>query len=258
MKRKPQSISDNFYPIAFVSLLVIVWGIVSHYEWVPRFMLPSPQSVVKALVSDLPLLARHSAVTLTEAFTGLLLSIVFAWLLAILMEEFFKVRKTLYPLLIVTQTIPTIAIAPLLVLWLGYGMLPKIALIFITCFFPLVISILSGFATAEEDALRLFASMGASRVQILLWIKLPSAIESFFAGLKVSASYSIVGAVIAEWLGGNDGLGVYMARVRKSFSFDKMFAVILVVTLISLLLLYGVDRIQRKTMKWKYFREEQL
>ncbi|MDO5062713.1 MAG: ABC transporter permease [Peptostreptococcaceae bacterium] len=251
MKKRQRSIRDDLYPIAFIALLILLWWAVSFFEIVPRFMLPSPQSVVKALVSDLPLLLTHSKVTLIEAFAGLLLSIVFALLLAIVMEEFTSVRKTLYPVLIITQTIPTIAIAPLLVLWLGYGMAPKIALIFITCFFPLVISILSGFNTVDEDAIRLFSSMGATRVQMLFWIKLPSAVESFFAGLKVSASYSIVGAVIAEWLGGNNGLGVYMTRVRKSFSFDKMFAVIIVVTVISLILLYLIDRLQKRAMKWK-------
>ena len=187
-----------------------------------------------------------------EAFIGLGLSIAFSWVLAVVMEEFALWRKTLYPVLIISQTIPTIAVAPLLVLWLGYGMLPKIALIFVTCFFPLVISILSGFETVDPDAVRLFRSMGAGRWQMLFWVKLPSAVESFFAGLKVSASYAIVGAVIAEWLGGNSGLGVYMTRVRKSFSFDKMFAVIIVVTLISLLLLYLVGLLQKKSMKWKY------
>ncbi|MDO5096186.1 MAG: ABC transporter permease [Peptostreptococcaceae bacterium] len=251
MRRKPQNITDSFYPIAFIAALVAIWGLVSHLEIVPKFMLPAPSNVLSALISEAPLLWEHSKTTLAEAFIGLALSIFFALLLAIVMEEFVKVRKTLYPVLIITQTIPTIAIAPLLVLWLGYGMLPKIALIFITCFFPLVISILSGFAGVDEDAVRLFTSMGASRWQMLLWVKLPSAVESFFAGLKVSASYSIVGAVIAEWLGGNDGLGVYMTRVRKSFSFDKMFAVIIVITVISLLLLYLVDLIQKKSMKWK-------
>lgn len=255
MKRKRQNISDNLYPIGFIALLIFIWGAISYYEVVPKFMLPSPQSVVKALISDFPLLLAHSKVTLLEAFVGLSLSVFFALLLAIVMEEFTAIRKTLYPVLIITQTIPTIAIAPLLVLWLGYGIAPKVALIFITCFFPLVISILSGFNTVDEDALRLFSSMGATRKQMLFWIKLPSAVESFFAGLKVSASYSIVGAVIAEWLGGNNGLGVYMTRVRKSFSFDKMFAVIIVVTVISLLLLYFIDVLQKRTMKWKYMTE---
>lgn len=252
MKKKRPNISDDLYPIGFIALLIFGWWLISYLEVVPKFMLPPPESVVKALISDRGLLLRHSRVTLIEAFAGLSLSVFFALVLAIVMEEFTTVRKTLYPVLIITQTIPTIAIAPLLVLWLGYGIAPKVALIFITCFFPLVISVLSGFATVDEDAVRLFSSMGATRMQILFWIKLPSAVESFFAGLKVSASYSIVGAVIAEWLGGNDGLGVYMTRVRKSFSFDKMFAVILVVTVISLILLYLIDRLQKKTMRWKY------
>lgn len=251
MKRKQQNIIDSIYPLAFVAVLLFIWSLVSYYEIVPRFMLPSPKSVVSALIQETPLLWHHAKTTLIEAFWGLLLSIIFSLLIAVLMEEFVKIRKTLYPILIVSQTIPTIAVAPLLVLWLGYGLLPKIALIFVTCFFPLVISILSGFATVDEDALRLFASMGATRAQILFWVKIPSAIESFFAGLKVSASYCIVGAVIAEWLGGNDGLGVYMTRVRKSFSFDKMFAVIIVITVISLILIYLVDWLQKKIMKWK-------
>ena len=252
MKRKPRSIIDGIYPTSFIALLILIWGLVSHFEIVPRFMLPSPQSVIRALIAEAPLLAMHSRVTLMEAFIGLGLSIAFSWVLAVVMEEFALWRKTLYPVLIISQTIPTIAVAPLLVLWLGYGMLPKIALIFVTCFFPLVISILSGFETVDPDAVRLFRSMGAGRWQMLFWVKLPSAVESFFAGLKVSASYAIVGAVIAEWLGGNSGLGVYMTRVRKSFSFDKMFAVIIVVTLISLLLLYLVGLLQKKSMKWKY------
>ena len=214
-------------------------------------MLPAPIDVIKALVNDAPLLLMHSKTTLLEAFLGLLLSIIFALLLAVAMDEFVLAKKTLYPFLIVTQTIPTIAIAPLLVLWLGYGITPKVALIFLTCFFPLVISILGGFAAVDQDIISLFRSMGANKLQILLWVKLPSAVEGFFAGLKVAASYSIVGAVIAEWLGGNQGLGVYMTRVRKSYSFDKMFAVIIVITVVSLLLMAVVEIIQRKATPWK-------
>ena len=238
--------------MAFIAFLVLVWGLISHFEIVPKFMLPSPMSVLKALYNEAPLLWQHSKITLTEAGIGLLLSIVFAIGISIIMDEFNGVRKNLYPVLNITQTVPTIAVAPLLVLWLGYGMTPKIALIFITCFFPLVISILGGFATVDEDILRLFRSMGANRWQILFWVKIPSAIEGFFSGLRVAVSYSIVGAVIAEWLGGNGGLGVYMTRVRKSFSFDKMFAVIILISIISLILIFLVERLQKKAMPWKY------
>ena len=250
MKKRLKNTS-SLYPLLFFALLLGIWQGVSYFEIVPPFMLPSPMSVVRALINDASLLLDHSKVTLTEAFLGLFFSVIVAIVTAIIMDESEIVKKTIYPFLIVTQTIPAIAIAPLLVLWLGYGMTPKIALIFLTCYFPLVISIMGGFASVDGDIISLFRSMGASRMQILLWVKLPSAVEGFFAGLRVSASYSIVGAVIAEWLGGNNGLGVYMTRVRKSYSFDKMFAVIIVVTLLSLLLIGIVDLLEKKATPWK-------
>ncbi len=235
----------------FFAVLIGLWQGVSYLEIVPKFMLPSPASVVRALIKDAPLLLDHSKITLFEALSGLMLSIGGAAITAIIMDEFSAVKKTIYPFLIVTQTIPAIAIAPLLVLWLGYGIAPKVALIFLTCYFPLAISILGSFASVDRDIISLFKSMGAGRLQILLWVKLPSAVEGFFAGLRVAASYSVVGAVIAEWLGGNSGLGVYMTRVRKSYSFDKMFAVIIVITLISLLLITLVDFLEKKASPWK-------
>jgi len=153
--------------------------------------------------------------------------------------------------LIITQTIPTVAIAPLLVLWLGYGILPKISLIIITSFFPITIGLLDGFKSADPDALNLLKAMGATRMQRFVHIKLPSSISNFFSGLRISVSYSIIGAVVAEWLGGFSGLGVYMTRVRKSYSFDKMFAVIFFISIISLLLMMGVSLLQRAVMPWE-------
>lgn len=217
-------------------------------------MLPSPIAVVNAFVKDINLILYHSQITLVEAFIGIFLSIIISLIMAILMSEFDKINKTIYPILVISQTVPTIAIAPLLVLWLGYGIAPKIALIVITCFFPLCVSILSGLNSVDKDQINLLNTMGASRFQILWYLKLPSSMESFFAGLRVSLSYAIVGAVIAEWLGGNSGLGVYMMRVRKSYSFDKMFAVIIFITIISIILIYFLDFMQKKFMKWKFER----
>lgn len=246
--------TNNLYPLALFALLIALWQGASSFALVPRFLLPAPLDVLRALAQDRHLLLLHSRTTMTEAVIGLLLSIGFAALLAVVMDAFDPVKRTLYPLLIVTQTIPAIAIAPLLVLWLGYGMTPKIALIFLTCFFPLVISILGGFASVDPDTLGLLRSMGASELQLLWYVKLPSALEDFFSGLRVAASYAIVGAVISEWLGGNEGLGVYMTRVRKSYSFDKMFAVIVVITIVSLLLLALVDWLQTRAMPHKRAR----
>ena len=157
----------------------------------------------------------------------------------------------IYPVLVITQTIPTVAIAPLLVLWMGYGILPKIMLILLTSFFPITIGLLDGFRSVDKDMLNLLKTMGASSFQNFIHLKLPSSLGYFFAGLRISVSYSIIGAVVAEWLGGYDGLGVYMTRVRKSYSFDKMFAVIFLISGISLLLMYFVKKIQRWCMTWE-------
>ena len=214
-------------------------------------MLPSPAAVAKSLVSDFPLLLQHARVTLTEAFFGLALGVVLAFLLATLMDRFEILYKSIYPLLVITQTVPTIAIAPLLVLWQGFGMAPKITLVVLTTFFPIAISLLDGYRCADPDAINLLRSMGAGRVKIFRYIKFPSALGSFFAGLKVSASYAVVGAVVAEWLGGFEGLGVYMTRVRKAYAFDRMFAVIIFITLISLLLMWGVAVLRKLVMPWE-------
>lgn len=246
MKRKYPNIMRKLDAAILPLLLLLLWGLAAWLEVVPAYLLPSPWSVVGAFVQDFPLLMKHLSTSLMEAGIGLACSIAAAFVLAILMDRYCLVYRTLYPMLVVTQTIPVIAIAPLLVLWLGYGILPKIVLIFIVCFFPMVIALLSGFASVEEDMLRLLRSMHANRWQVLRYVKLPFAQASFFSGLRIAAAYSVVGAVIAEWLGGDSGLGVYMTRVRKSYDFDKMFAVILLTSVISLLLIWLVDRLEKQ------------
>ena len=150
------------------------------------------------------------------------------------MDRFEGLYLALEPLMTISQTIPTIAIAPLLVLWFGYGLAPKVVLIVLTTFFPVTVSLVQGLRSVDPDMIDLMRTMGASRWQIFWYAKLPAAADQFFSGLKISATYAIVGAVIAEWLGGFSGLGVYMTRVRKSFSYDKMFASIIVVSALSL------------------------
>lgn len=251
MIKRSQSIISKLYPLTFIVLILIFWQLICVLGLVPAFMLPSPVSVVRALIGEAPVLAEHALISLRESFYGLGLSVLAAFVLAVLMDRFTFLNKTVYPVVVLTQTVPTIAIAPLLVLWMGYGIAPKVALIFITCFFPLVVGILSGLQAVDRDIVRLFNSMGASRMQILWQVKLPSCLDSFFSGLRIAATYAIVGAVIAEWLGGNGGLGVYMTRVRKSYAFDKMFAVILMISVISLVLIRLVDFLQAKVMPWK-------
>lgn len=251
MRKKFQSItSKGAYLIAIVALLLIWQGLCT-FQIVPSFMLPSPVRVGQAFVEDFSLLMMHTKVTLAEAFVGLFFGVVVGFIMAVLMDWNETIYKACYPILIITQTIPTVAIAPLLVLWLGYEMAPKVVLIIIVTFFPIAIGVLDGFRSVDSDAVNLLRSMGANKWQIFVHLKFKSSLGSFFSSLKISVSYSIVGAVISEWLGGFNGLGVYMTRVKKSFAYDKMFAVIFLISLLSIVLMAVVKVLRMKCMPWE-------
>lgn len=238
-------------PILICCALLLLWQIVSALGIVPKFMLPAPTDVVKAFCGDFALIMSHTKITLLEAFLGLFMAVILSFAIAIVMDCNPMIYRSIYPLIIVSQTIPTIAIAPLLVLWFGYGILPKVILIVVTCFFPMTIGLLNGLAAVDSDVIHLMRSMGARESQIYRHVKLPATLSYFFAGLRISVSYSIIGAVISEWLGGVEGLGVYMIRVKKSYNFDKMFAVIFLISIISLLLMQLVGVLQKKVMPWE-------
>lgn len=251
MRKKLQSTTSKLWAAAALAVILIIWQFVSMAGLVPGYMLPSPIQVVKAFISEFPLLMENSRVTLLEAAAGLFCGVVFGFFMAVLMDRYDKLYKAFYPLIVITQTVPTVAIAPLLVLWFGYEMMPKVILIVIVTFFPITIGLLEGFRSADKDMMNLLRSMGAGRLQIFRYIKMPGAMSRFFASLRISASYSVVGAVISEWLGGFSGLGVYMTRVKKAFAFDKMFAVIFLISIISLILMKLVDILQKKSMPWE-------
>ncbi|MDO4305496.1 MAG: ABC transporter permease [Eubacteriales bacterium] len=256
MKRKLQSITSRINTIAAIAVILVVWQAVSALGIVPGYMLPSPVEVLKAFIKEFPLLMENSGVTLLEALIGLLCGVAFGFIMAVLMDRFETLYKAFYPLVVLTQTIPTVAIAPLLVLWFGYEMMPKIILIVIATFFPITVGVLDGFRSADRDTMNLLRSMGATKLQVFRYVKLPGAMGQFFASLRISAAYSVVGAVISEWLGGFSGLGVYMTRVKKAFAFDKMFAVIFLISFISLLLMKLVDFLQKKCMPWEDTKHE--
>lgn len=242
----------NIPSVVALAALVLLWQLICMAGWIPPYMLPSPVKVLQAFVSELPLLWENSLITLQEAFIGLILGVTVGFLAAVLMDAFEILYKAFYPLLILTQTIPSVAIAPLLVLWFGYEMTPKIVLIVISTFFPVTVGLLDGFRSADKDSIGLLRSMGANRVQIFRYIKFPSALPQLFSGLRIAAAYSVVGAVISEWLGGFGGLGVYMTRVKKAFAFDKMFAVIFLISGISLALMALVEFAEKKCMPYRH------
>lgn len=251
MTGKYQSIINKMPAAAALLIILLLWLVLSETGVVPAYMLPSPVDVLKAFAGDFTIILRHSAYTLTEAAAGLMMGVLLAFIMATLMDRFIVLDRACYPLMVITQTIPTIAIAPILVLWMGFGMAPKIALVVITTFFPIAVGLLDGYRSVDRDSINLMRSMGAGRVRIFTHLKFPAALPHFFSGLKISASYAVVGALVSEWLGGFNGLGVYMTRVKKAYAFDKMFAVILFIIIISLLLMLLVQCIRKASMPWE-------
>lgn len=251
------SIVKYFQSFVFVFLLLAAWYIAVRQGFVERFILPSPVDVAAALASMIPGILNSAAITCYEAAAGLLISVVLASMLAIAMDNFLMLKKALYPLLVISQTIPIIALAPLLTIWFGFGMLPKVLIVILVCFFPIVVSLLEGFDTVDNDLLIMLKSMGARKIDILRHVKIPASLPSFFGGLRIASTYSVMGAVIGEWLGGDRGLGVYMMRVRQSFALDRFFAVIAVVIILSFLIFSVVVVVQKLSMPWHNMQKVQ-
>ncbi|HWI54318.1 MAG TPA: ABC transporter permease, partial [Desulfobacteria bacterium] len=161
------------------------------------------------------------------------------------------------PLLVISQTIPIIAVAPLFIIWLGYGMAPKVVVVSLVCFFPITINLADGLRMVDRDMIKLMHSMGATEFQVFRLVKLPAALPFFFSGLRIAGTYSIMGAVIGEWLGADKGLGILMTRSSQSFLTDRVFATIMVIVILSLAIYFLVEGIARVLIPWHYQGEEQ-
>lgn len=237
-------------PVGATILLLGAWQLICALTLVPKFVLPAPIDVTYAFVDDFSLLLKNAQTSVTETLLGLLISIVLAYSTVIIMDKFSFFEHALLPVVTFTQTIPTIAIAPLLVLWMGFGIAPKVTLIVVTCYFPLTLGLLSSFKSVGKEYKLLADSLQLSPLKVLFSIKMRGTLKEFFVGLKIAISYAVVGAVIAEWLGGESGLGVYMMRVRKAYAYDKMFAVIFLVSALSLALLGVVKLVEKIVLRY--------
>jgi len=249
MKRL-KNIGSKLTSTVFFMVILISWQYIIDRGIVARYILPSPSDIVITSFRILPELKIHIITTLEEALTGFFIAIILAIILAILMDSFILVKKAFYPLFIVSQTIPIIVLVPLLVMWFGFDKLPKIIVVILVCFFPIVVNLLEGMESIDRDMLNLFKSMKANYFQVFKFAKFPASLNNFFSGLKIAITYSIMGAVIGEWMGGKDGLGVYMTRVRQSFALDKVFSVIIIIVLLSLALFKIIEFIQYLVMPW--------
>jgi ABC-type nitrate/sulfonate/bicarbonate transport system permease component len=251
LTKRLASIGNRLIPWMFFGIIILLWEFIVAHQVIARYILPSPTDILKTLLHIFPDIKIHLAITLSEAFLGLFLSIILAGLLAIIMDTISIIKKAIYPILIVSQTIPIIALAPLFALWFGFGELSKIIVVILVCFFPIIISLVDGLDSVDPDMLNLLKSMGANRLQIFKLLKLPASMVNLFSGLRIAATYSIMGAVIGEWLGGESGLGVYMMRVKHSYALDKVFAVILIIVVASIALFKVISVAQNWLMPWQ-------
>lgn len=235
-----------------VAALLFTWESAARFLDIPKYLLPAPSAVARALIDSFDALVRlHSRITLLEAGMGLAVSVALGIVVGSLLHLVPLLRRAFYPLIIVSQTIPSIVLAPLLVIWFGYGLLPKLLIVVISCFFPIAVAVVDGLGSADASRLKLLRSMGASPWQEFRLVKLPSALPSLFTGLRVAATYAVMAAVIGEWMGADAGLGMYIVRSAHSFRTEQVFAGIALISLYSVLLFKLVDWVRRLALPWE-------
>ncbi|MGC0363131.1 ABC-type nitrate/sulfonate/bicarbonate transport system permease component [Rhodococcus sp. 27YEA15] len=227
-------------------LLVLAWQVYVDVSGIRPQVLPSPARVLSQGWDNRSVIAGHAASTLQVTVIGFTVSLALAWLLAIVVDFSPWLARALVPLFVVSQTLPIIAIAPLMIIWFGFGLLPKILVIALATFFPMTIGLVEGFAAADREAGALLRSMGGSRWQEFRYVRLPSAIPRFFTALRIGITYAVVGAVFSEYVGATSGLGIYMSTQKNSFRTDLVLAAVLVTAAISItlyLLTFAVERV---------------
>ncbi|HHX95129.1 MAG TPA: ABC transporter permease [Clostridia bacterium] len=244
-------IKNVIMPFSFIIVILFAWeayGVV----FGENRLLPPPSRIINAFVETRELLFFHAKYTLIEAAMGFLLAFLVSVFLALLIDHFKLLKQAIYPLLVISQTVPIVAIAPLFIVLFGFGILPKVIVVALMCFFPIVISMVEGLQAADKDMVDLLRVMDASNWQIFRLVRFPAALVSIFSGIKIAAAYSVMGAVIGEWVGARYGLGLFMILVQKSFRTDQMLAAIAVITAASLLLFGAMELLQRLLMPWYY------
>jgi putative hydroxymethylpyrimidine transport system permease protein len=216
-----------------VGLLVLMWQGATWLFRVPAYLLPSPSVTMGAIMNDAALLSDHVSVTALESIAGLALAVAAGLGIAALMNGSRLARDLIYPPLVLTQAIPLIAIAPVILIWFGLGVLAKVLIVAFVCVFPIAVNAYEGFRSLDPTFRDLLDTFGASRADRYRHLYLPATLPGILAGVKIAATYSVLGAVVGEWLGGSRGIGVYMTRSLQSFRTDRLFGALVVVMLMS-------------------------
>ncbi len=242
--------SGWFRPVLLLVILTVLWDVSVRVFAIPAYLIPKPGDVALALMSDWDQLLAASVPTTMATLGGFALSVLFGIPVAMLIAGSRTVEAYVYPLLVFSQSIPKVAIAPLFVVWFGFGLLPKVISAFLLAFFPIVVSAVQGFKSVDTDMMDLAKSMKASRLQTFTMVRLPHAMPAIFAGLKVSITLAVVGAVVGEFVGANSGIGFVLQRSIGNFELPLMFAALVVLALIGVVLFWIIDVIERLAIPW--------
>jgi ABC-type nitrate/sulfonate/bicarbonate transport system permease component len=251
-RRKTSSLAARLIPPLVVVLAVLVlWQLYVQVSHADPTTLPGPWRVLDQGWAHRSELWTNTLPTLQEVMVGFALALVLSWVIASVMDFSPLVRRGVYPLLIASQTVPIITIAPLFLIWFGIGLLPRVLLVALATFFPLTVNLAEGFASTDNDAMRLLRSMGASRFRSFLKVRVPTAMPFFFAGLRISITYAVLAAVFAEDAGAFGGLAVYMQQSSSSYRVDLVLATVGVIAVLSLGLFGLTYVLQRLVLPWQ-------
>lgn len=236
------------------ALLLTAWELYARLGGIAPTMLPAPSRVLQQAWENRAALAENALPTIRATLAGFACSLLAAFILSALVDFLAPLRRALLPLLIASQTLPLVAIAPLVVLWFGFGLLPKILLVALVTFFPMMVALVEGYAATEKEIAQMLAAMGAGRWRIFRLARLPSALPYFFAGLRISITYAVVGAIFAEYAGAAKGLGIYMLSAKNNFRPDLVLAAVAVSSVLTLALFGLAVLVQQIAMPWENAR----
>jgi putative hydroxymethylpyrimidine transport system permease protein len=238
-------------PLLLLTAAVGAWELVVRAEDVPGYLFPAPSAVASSLDSDAALLGRATLVTLREIVLGYLLAVALALAIAVLLHFSSALRRALLPILVLSQTVPTVLLAPILAILLGYGIEPKLVVVTIVCFFPIVVNAVDGLRSADPELVRMMRTLHGGRLAIFRRVELPGALPAIFSGARVATTYAAVGAVFGEWAGSSSGLGFVILQAQPALETARIFAAVLVLSAVALALYALVTVAERLLIPWQ-------
>jgi putative hydroxymethylpyrimidine transport system permease protein len=237
-------------PLLVLAAAVGIWQVVVEAEGVPDYLFPAPSAVASSLFSDRGLLARATLVTVREIVLGYLLAVGLALVLAVVLHFSSALRRALLPILVVSQTVPSVLLAPILAILLGYGIESKLVIVAVVCFFPIVVNAVDGLRSTDPELVRMMRSLDGGRLSIFRTVEFPGALPAIFSGARVAATYAAVGAVFGEWAGSSAGLGFVILQAQPALATARIFAAVLILSLLALSLYGLVTVVERLLVPW--------